>query len=106
MINRVKIPISNAGMIFLQYSKKRKICLGITVITLPQYKNQPAKLRNKAVEIENALLEEGVPEGVAIATGLKRAREVLSLKLARSHPKEPRQSKPVESRNEDCDLQH
>jgi uncharacterized protein YdaT len=41
----------------------------------PSYKNQPIKLRNKAVEIANALLEEGAEEGIAIATGLKRARE-------------------------------
>ena len=41
----------------------------------PSYKNQPVKLRKKAVEIANALLEEGVDEGIAIATGLKRARE-------------------------------
>lgn len=41
----------------------------------PSYKNQPAEVREKAVEIANALLEEGVAEGVAIATGLKRARE-------------------------------
>ena len=41
----------------------------------PSYKNQPVELREKAVEIANALLEEGVEEGVAIATGLKRARE-------------------------------
>lgn len=41
----------------------------------PSYKNQPVKLREKAVEIANALLEEGAEEGIAIATGLKRARE-------------------------------
>jgi len=41
----------------------------------PSYKNQPVKLRDKAVEIANALLEEGMDEGIAIATGLKRARE-------------------------------
>ena len=41
----------------------------------PSYKNQPKKLREKAVEIANALLEEGADEGIAIATGLKRARE-------------------------------
>jgi len=41
----------------------------------PSYKNQPLQLRNKAVEIANALLKEGVEEGIAIATGLKRARE-------------------------------
>jgi uncharacterized protein YdaT len=39
------------------------------------YKNQPVKIRDKAVEIANALLEERVGEGIAIATGLKRARE-------------------------------
>jgi uncharacterized protein YdaT len=32
-------------------------------------------LREKAVEIANALLEDGTEEGIAIATGLKRARE-------------------------------
>jgi uncharacterized protein YdaT len=41
----------------------------------PSYKNQPTDLRQKAVEIANSLLEEGAPEGIAIATGLKRARE-------------------------------
>lgn len=40
----------------------------------PSYKNQPDFLKEKAVEIANALLEEGVEEGIAIATGLKRAR--------------------------------
>jgi len=41
----------------------------------PSYKNQPEPLREKAVEIANALLAEGFEEGIAIATGLKRARE-------------------------------
>jgi uncharacterized protein YdaT len=41
----------------------------------PSYKNQPLPLREKAVEIANALLQEGVEEGIAIATGLKQARE-------------------------------
>lgn len=40
----------------------------------PSYKNQPAALREKAVEIANQLLEQGADEGIAIATGLKRAR--------------------------------
>lgn len=39
------------------------------------YKNLPVKLRKKAVEIANAILEEGNDEGLAIATGLKHARE-------------------------------
>ena len=46
----------------------------------PSYKNQPIKIREKAVEIANALLEEGAPEGIAIATGLKRAREFFKKK--------------------------
>jgi uncharacterized protein YdaT len=41
----------------------------------PSYKNQPMKLREKAVEIANDLLIHGAEEGIAIATGLKRARE-------------------------------
>jgi uncharacterized protein YdaT len=41
----------------------------------PSYKNQPKYLREKAVEIANALLQDGSEEGIAIATGLKRARE-------------------------------
>ena len=41
----------------------------------PSYKNQPKKLRDKAVEIANEVLKDGAEEGVAIATGLKRARE-------------------------------
>lgn len=41
----------------------------------PSYKNQPVALREKAVEIANALLKDGTDEGIAIATGLKLARE-------------------------------
>lgn len=41
----------------------------------PSYKNLPVKIRNKAVEIANAMLGENAEEGIAIATGLKRARE-------------------------------
>ncbi len=44
----------------------------------PCYKNQPVKIRNKATEIANGLLLQGVGEGVAIATGLKRARKFYS----------------------------
>jgi uncharacterized protein YdaT len=46
----------------------------------PSYKNQPVKLRRKAVEIANNLLENGADEGIAIATGLKRAREFFAKK--------------------------
>jgi uncharacterized protein YdaT len=50
----------------------------------PSYKNQPIKLRNKAVEIANALLHEGTSEGIAIVTGLKRAREFFKTKNDRT----------------------
>jgi len=40
----------------------------------PSYKNQPVELGDKAVEIANELLLHGAGEGIAIATGLKRAR--------------------------------
>ena len=49
----------------------------------PSYKNQPVKLRAKAVKIANALLDEGTEEGIAIATGLKRAREYFKNKEAK-----------------------
>lgn len=49
----------------------------------PSYKNQPVKLREKAVEIANELLKNGAEEGIAIATGLKRAREVFAEKEAK-----------------------
>ncbi|MBV4355846.1 DUF2188 domain-containing protein [Pinibacter aurantiacus] len=41
----------------------------------PSYKNQPEEIRNKATEIANKLLLHGSDEGIAIATGLKKARE-------------------------------
>lgn len=41
----------------------------------PSYKNQPIALRDKAIEIANALLREGAEEGLAIAIGLKQARK-------------------------------
>jgi uncharacterized protein YdaT len=45
----------------------------------PSYKNQPKELRDKAVEIANEMLKEGADEGIAIATGLKRARAYFKL---------------------------
>lgn len=44
----------------------------------PSMKNLHKEIRNKAVEIANALLADGVPEGIAIATGVKRAKEWFS----------------------------
>ena len=54
----------------------------------PSYKNQPLKLRNKADEFANALINEGAPEGVAIATGLKKAREFFTPKTKRKSKKQ------------------
>jgi uncharacterized protein YdaT len=53
----------------------------------PSYKNQPEKLRVKAVEFANILILEGVPEGIAIATGLKKAREFYTPKAKRKKAK-------------------
>jgi len=49
----------------------------------PSYKNQPRYVREKAVEIANEILKESGDEGVAIATGLKKAREYFD-----EHPQE------------------
>lgn len=38
-------------------------------------KNLPVKVRNKAIEIANALHEEKMDEGIAIATGISRAKD-------------------------------
>jgi len=49
----------------------------------PSYKNQTKYLRDKATEIANGILEESGSEGIAIATGLKKAREYF-----KDHPEE------------------
>lgn len=38
-------------------------------------KNLSPSTRRKAIEITNALLDEGKDEGIAIATGIKKAKE-------------------------------
>ncbi|WP_316819121.1 hypothetical protein [Pedobacter nyackensis] len=53
----------------------------------PSYKNQPAYIREKAVEIANEILKESGDEGLAIATGLSKAREYFE-----DHPKEKKAS--------------
>jgi uncharacterized protein YdaT len=50
----------------------------------PSYKNQPVAIRDKATEIANELLLNGAPEGIAIATGLKKAREFFGNRKKRS----------------------
>jgi len=49
----------------------------------PSYKNLPVNLREKAVEIANAILEESGDEGLAIATGLKKAKELQKKKKSK-----------------------
>jgi uncharacterized protein YdaT len=39
------------------------------------YRNQPVRLRQKAVEIANQLMMNGVSEDIAIREGLQKARE-------------------------------
>lgn len=51
------------------------------------YKNQPAYIREKAVEIANEILKESGDEGLAIATGLSKAREYFE-----DHPQERKAS--------------
>ncbi|HWB94773.1 MAG TPA: hypothetical protein VG605_23115 [Puia sp.] len=41
----------------------------------PSYRNQPVRLRQKALEIANDLIMHGVDENIAIETGLSKARE-------------------------------
>lgn len=53
----------------------------------PSYKNQPKAIREKAVEIANEVLKDGAEEGVAIATGLKRAREFFQKKKEKKNDK-------------------
>ncbi|WP_331581902.1 hypothetical protein [Puia sp.] len=47
------------------------------------YRNQPVRLRQKAVEIANNLMVNGVDEGSAIREALERAREFFLTQHAR-----------------------
>jgi uncharacterized protein YdaT len=58
------------------------------------YKNQPLRLRQKATEIANELLLNGADEGVAIATGLKKAREHFAWMLNEASAKPSERSHP------------
>ena len=42
------------------------------------WKNEPADVRAKAIEMVNAMLKDGMDEGMAIATALKKARSSMS----------------------------
>lgn len=48
-------------------------------------KNLSGAVRNKAIEIANAILEDGhTDEGIAIATGIKRARNWVKIHRGQS----------------------
>ena len=66
------------GTLFLAYSKT-DVMPWYNGDYPPSYKNQPVEIRNKATEIANELLLHGAPEGVAIATGLKKARQLVKV---------------------------
>ncbi|WGQ10669.1 hypothetical protein QG516_03240 [Pedobacter gandavensis] len=53
----------------------------------PSYKNQPKYIRDKAIEIANEILAESGDEGIAIATGLKKARVYF-----KEHPEEKKEA--------------
>lgn len=55
-------------------------------------KNLPVRIRHKAIEIANALLEDGYEEGRAIPIAIAQAKE-----WHENHP--PRKRKPAESSN-------
>lgn len=59
----------------------------------PSYKNQPIDIRSKATEIANELLLHGSSEGIAIATGLKRAREHFKMNTMTKKKKSRNQTK-------------
>ena len=50
------------------------------------YRNQPVRLRQKAVELANNMVMNGVEESVAIREGLRKARDFF---LAQSAAKKP-----------------
>ena len=50
----------------------------------PSMKNLPTEIREKAVEIANAMLAENADEGMAIATGISRAKDLAENKQVKS----------------------
>jgi hypothetical protein len=61
-----------SGTPFAPYHKKEVIMPWYNGDYPPSYKNQPPRLRAKAVEIANEIIMESGDEGIAIATGLKK----------------------------------
>jgi uncharacterized protein YdaT len=48
----------------------------------PAYRNQPVRLRQKAVQIANNLLMNGVDEETAVNEGLRKATEFFLTKMS------------------------
>jgi uncharacterized protein YdaT len=66
----------------------------------PSYKNQRPALRAKATEIANEVLLNGAPEGIAIATGLKKAREFFASEQRNATPNRKKKSRDSMDRHE------
>lgn len=65
-------------------------------------KNLPDAIRNKAIEIANALLEEkNIDEGIAIATAISRAKDWAENRNLPSEPKGPSKTTDVKKHGED-----
>ncbi len=65
------------AQLFLQYSLSKHFIMPWTKTDYPvSMKNLPKEVRDKAIEIANALLEERkMDEGIAIATAISRAKD-------------------------------
>ena len=57
-------------------------------------KNLPPRVRLKAIEIANALLESGRPEGQAIRIGISSARRLAAAHTVRSLVRSPEKEQP------------
>jgi uncharacterized protein YdaT len=65
-------------------------------------KNLPEAVRNKAIDIANALYDEkNMPEGIMIATAISRAKDWASNRGMRSKPKKGSVSKDVKKHGQD-----
>jgi uncharacterized protein YdaT len=65
-------------------------------------KNLPDDVRNKAIEIGNALLEEkSMDEGIAIATAISRAKDWAANRGKQTEPSEPNRRTDIKQHGED-----
>jgi uncharacterized protein YdaT len=65
-------------------------------------KNLPDEVRNKAIEIGNALLDEkNMDEGIAIATAISRAKDWAANRGKQTEPSEPNKRTDIKQHGED-----